>query len=87
MARPKRVAAEERQTVTVTYRIIPAFMVVTDDPKLSGHAGIGRTAKEAVTSIRSSVRRAYPFAAFDIIEKAEDRQLMLATGWKEPTFD
>ena len=87
MARPKRVKAEERQTVTVTYTIIPAFMVVADDPKLSGHSGIGRTAREAVTNIRSVVRRQYPYAGFDIIEKATNKELALATGWKEPTFD
>jgi len=87
MARPKRVAAEERRTVTVTYTVLPAFRVTTDDPNLRGISAVGATAREAVTNLRSEVRRKYPFAAFDIIEKTSTKELMLATGWKEPTFD
>lgn len=87
MARPKRVAAQERQEVTITYSVAPAFIVTVDDPKLSGISGVGRTAKEAVTNLRSAVRRAYPFAAYDIVERTDNKKLMLATSWKEPTFD
>lgn len=72
MARPKMKPAQERQTVYITYTAIPAFMVQVDDPKLAGHYGIGRTVDEAVTNLRSQVRRIYPFAAFDIIEKEPD---------------
>lgn len=87
MARPKPVPTEDRKTVTITYTVHPYFMVMADDPKLSGTFGVGRTAKEAVTNLRSEVRRRYPFNQFDIVERTDTRDLMSATSWREPVYE
>lgn len=87
MPRPKTAKTEDRQTVTVTYSVIPAFIVTCDDPRLSGISGIGKTAKDATMNLRAEVRHRYPVQQFDIVERTNQKELMLATGWKEPTYD
>jgi len=87
LPRLKKVAVEDRRTVTVTYTIQPYFQATTDDPMLKGISGVGHTARRAVTNLRSEVRRRYPYAQYDLIEKTTDKQLVLATSWKEPTYD
>lgn len=87
MARPKKVANSEREAVTIRYRVVPYFAVLVDDPALSGTAGVGPTAKEALARMRGVVRAKYPHAQFDLTEDAEDIGLFAATSWKEPTFE
>ncbi len=87
MAARKRAEPTERKTVTVTYRVVPYFAVVTDDPALSGTSGVGSTAKEALAHMRARVRSQYPLSDYDIVERADDRQLFLATSWREPVYE
>lgn len=87
MARPKKVEDSERQTVTITYKVVPFFAVSCDDPKLSGITGVGSTAKEALARMRAEVRRRYPLSGYDVVEKAENRDMFLATGWENPTYE
>lgn len=85
MARPKQVAKEDRQSVTVTYTIQPYFAASVDS--LPGIKGVGPTAREAVINLRSSVRRLYPFSSFDITERTDTGELMAATSWREPLYE
>lgn len=85
MARPKQVAKEERQTVVVTYTVQPYFAVSSD--VTPGVVGVGPTARDAVTSLRSEVRRRYPFHKFDIVERTDTRELMSAVTWSEPVYE
>jgi hypothetical protein len=87
VARPKRVETSERQTVTVRYSVVPYFAVSCSDPKLSGITGVGRTAREALTHMRAAVRDRYPLGEFDIIEKTDTPEMMLATSWREPVYE
>ena len=87
MAARSKAEPVERKTVTVTYRVVPFFAVVTDDQALSGTSGVGPTAEEALAHMRAQVRRKYPNKDYDIIERADDRQLFLATSWREPVYD
>lgn len=75
MPRPKQVPVEERQTVTVRYRIQPYFAVTVDDHNLRGIAGVGPSPQLAVENLRSEVRRRYPNNKFDIVEKVEPSPL------------
>lgn len=85
MARPKQVAASERQTVAIQYRVVPYFAVSADI--LPGVVGVGATAKAALANMRAEVRRRYPLTGFDIIEKSSSEVgLYAATGWKEPVY-
>ena len=85
LARPKQVAKEDRETVTVTYTVRPHFAVTADN--IPGVTGVGSTAREAVTNLRSEVRRRYPFHKFDIVERTDTRELMSAISWREPVYE
>lgn len=85
MARPKQVAKEDRETVTVTYTVEPYFAVSVDS--LPGIKGVGKTAQDAVINLRSSVRRRYPHTKYDIIERTDTRDLMSAISWREPVYE
>lgn len=85
MARPKQVAKEDRETVTVTYTVQPYFAVSVD--AITGVKGVGKTAREAVSNLRSEVRRRYPHSKFDIVERTDTRELMSAISWREPVYE
>lgn len=67
MARPK--PAEDREEVTVTLRVLPYFAAVCE--QLPGIRGVGETPEDALSSIRSEVRRRFPFHKFDLTEVVE----------------
>lgn len=87
MARPKKAAPEDIVPLTITYTVAPAFIVTCDDPRLSGISGVARTAKHATMNLRAEIRHRYPVQQYEITEKTATPSLMLATGWKEPTFE
>lgn len=81
MARTKKPAPAERQTIAVKYRVLPYFAVeVIDDPRFSGTRGVGASPFEALVNIRGRVRDVYPASGFDIEEVITNPEALSDAG-------
>lgn len=81
MPRPKQVAIEDRQTVTVSYEVLPYFAVQTSDPGLRGIRGVGPSPRLAIENLRSEVRRRYPNNKYDIVERVVRNDITSNPEW------
>lgn len=70
----------------VTYVVQPAFFASVDDDRLAGISGFGKTAREAINSLRAEVKRRYPSEIYEVTELAANVELWTATSWREPVY-
>jgi len=78
----KETAPEDRQTVTVSYRLIPYFAVEADLPSVSGIRGVGETPLKALVNMRGEIVRRFPAHHYDLEETIVNPEF--ANGWKMP---
>jgi hypothetical protein len=64
--RTKKKPEAERSTVEVHISFKPYFAAVSE--QIPGAYGIGETKGAALTSLRSEIRRRYPFHTYDVEE-------------------
>jgi hypothetical protein len=76
---------EDQPEVVVNYTILHWFAVETDEKKLSGVRGIGRTPLDALSNMRGQVLRHYPLGQYRLVETITNPEF--AKGWRMPESD
>lgn len=72
----------EKESVVITYTLLPYFAVESDSPRLSGIRGVGETPIIAIQHLMGQIHKLYPKSNYKLIEKLANPEF--AQGWRMP---